>query len=95
MEIVAETMQRSMEAEAQVGSSNYSDEPPYGVVEGTRRIKENTMVKWYLALCIIMLRKGMLLVRCQESSRAVNHGVPSVEARQRYSTDVPSVTSLN
>ena len=37
----------------------------------------------------------MLLVRCQESSRAVNHGVPSVEARQRYSTDVPSVTSLN
>ena len=44
MEVVAETMRRSMEAEAQVGSCNYSDEPPYGVVEGTRRIMDNTMV---------------------------------------------------
>ena len=39
-----------MEAEAQVGSCNYSDEPPYGVVEGTQRIMDNTMVKWYLAV---------------------------------------------
>ncbi len=71
MEVVAETMRRSMEAEAQVGSCNYSNEPPYGVVEGTQRIMDNTMVKWYLA--VGSMRKGMLLVGCQESSRAVNH----------------------
>ncbi len=50
MEVVAETMRRWMEVEAKVGSCNYSDEPPYGVVESTRRIMENTMVKWYLAV---------------------------------------------